>query len=148
MTLNHFELNEAMLALKDFSITTRHDFHKIPELSGEEVKASKMCREILHAAGYSIADFDACTAFYAYLIVEPAFTTIAWRCEMVNLTNHHYSTNHDGRSHNCGHGTHMAISLTAAKYLPANKSALPSGFCLQHIQWWHNSKSSYCKRTS
>ncbi|MGF1723049.1 M20 family metallopeptidase [Vibrio kyushuensis] len=129
MTLNNFELNESMLALKKFSITTRRELHKIPELSGEEVKTSKMCREILHAAGYSITGFDSCTGFYADLIVDPAFTTIAWRCdmdalEMVDLTNNQYSSNHDGRAHNCGHDTHMAISLTAAMYLSENKSEM------------------------
>ena len=129
MIINKFELSENLLELKEFSTYVRRELHKIPELSGKETKTAKFCRTHMIEAGYNINAYDGYTGFIADLIVNPDFELIAWRAdmdalEMPDLTNDENASTHDGCSHNCGHDTHMAIALTAAKYLAQNKDEL------------------------
>ena len=44
---NIYNVSEKLFQLNDFSKKTRQDLHKIPELSGEEYKTSKYCRELM-----------------------------------------------------------------------------------------------------
>ncbi|MGF1702080.1 M20 family metallopeptidase [Photobacterium makurazakiensis] len=127
--LSKFELNEKLLSLQEYSVKTRRDLHMIPELSGEEYKTSKYCKTLMAEYGYTVVSYDGYTGFIADLIVDPAFSLVGFRAdmdalEMDDLTDNEYSSTHEGRSHNCGHDTHMTILLTAAKYLAANQSEL------------------------
>ncbi len=127
--LSQFELNENLLKLQGFSVNARRDLHKIPELSGEELETSKYCRTLMTEFGYTLRTYDGHTGFIADLIVDPSFTTIAFRAdmdalEMDDLTNDENSSLNEGRAHNCGHDTHMAIALTAANYLSKNTAEL------------------------
>ncbi|MGF1681331.1 M20 metallopeptidase family protein [Photobacterium minamisatsumaniensis] len=127
--LSKFELNENLLSLQEYSVKTRRDLHMIPELSGEEYKTSKYCKTLMAEYGYTVVSYDGYTGFIADLIVDPAFSLVGFRAdmdalEMDDLTDNEYSSTHEGRSHNCGHDTHMTILLTAAKYLAANQSEL------------------------
>lgn len=129
MTQHKFELNEDLLLLNEFSVSIRRQLHKIPELSGEEFKTAQLCRKVLENEGYSITTYDDYTGFIANLVVDSSFPIMGWRAdmdalEMTDLTNNDHSSTHEGRAHNCGHDTHMAIALTSAKYLAQNKEQL------------------------
>lgn len=129
MTLHNFELSSKLLELKEFSINIRRELHKIPELSGKEFKTAALCKSILKKEGYKITTYNNYTGFIADFIIDKNYKTIAWRAdmdalEMTDLTDNEYSSIHEGRAHNCGHDTHMAIALTAAKYIAKNKKDL------------------------
>lgn len=126
---NKYNISEKLFTLEAFSKKTRQDLHKIPELSGQEYKTSKYCRELMESFGYSIRQFEKYTGFTADLIIDPTKSLIAYRTdidglEMPDLTNNEHSSVHEGCAHNCGHDTHMTIALTAAKYLSENRSEL------------------------
>ena len=126
---NIYNVSEKLFQLNDFSKKTRQDLHKIPELSGEEYKTSKYCRELMESFGYQIKTFDGYTGFTADLIVNSEFPLIAIRAdmdglEMPDLTNNEHSSVHQGCAHNCGHDTHMTMALTSAKYLAENREEM------------------------
>jgi amidohydrolase len=112
--------------LKRFCVQVRRDLHQIPELSGLEYKTSAYCKEQLLGFGYRIVEYEGYTGFYAELNLCDSFKRIAFRAdmdalEMPDLTDDAYTSRHEGVAHNCGHDTHMAIALTAAKYLIENR---------------------------
>lgn len=126
---NKYNVSEKLFALEAFSKKTRQDLHKIPELSGEEYKTSKYCRELMESFGYTIRQFEGYTGFTAELTVNPAYRLIAYRTdidglEMPDMTCNEHSSVHEGCAHNCGHDTHMTIALTAAKYLSEHRDEL------------------------
>ncbi|PSW08820.1 amidohydrolase [Photobacterium sanctipauli] len=127
--LSRFDINEKLLELTNFSIESRQDLHRIPELSGEEYKTSAYCRKIMEECGYMIKTYEGYTGFIADLIVDVSYKTVAFRAdmdalEMDDLTENDHKSSHEGRAHNCGHDVHMATLLTAAKYLAAYPSEL------------------------
>lgn len=126
---NKHNISEKLFALEAFSKKTRQDLHKIPELSGEEFKTSKYCRDLMESFGYSIRNFEGFTGFTADLIIDPAKRLIGYRTdmdglEMPDMTCNEHSSVHEGCAHNCGHDTHMTIALTAAKYLSEHREEL------------------------
>lgn len=119
-------LNQAR-SIKDWSVQHRRHLHQYPELSLKEKQTAKYCTDVLHNLGYKIkpiwgygfiADFNA-----------NAKKTIALRADMDALpmqenNSHDFISKHDGVAHMCGHDSHMAIALTAARLLSENKKKL------------------------
>ena len=127
--MKNFKIDPELLTLSDFSKTVRGHLHTIPELSGEEYKTSSYCQSILKELGYSITTYEGYTGFIADLHINDSFKLIAWRAdidalEMEDKTTGEYCSTHEGRAHNCGHDSHMAIALTAAKYFTQNMDKL------------------------
>lgn len=127
--MNHYTIEPALLALRDFSHEVRHHLHTIPEASGVEFKTSAYCRELMTGFGYRLTDYPGFTGFHGDLLVDPALPTIAFRADMDGLEMHDMSevafkSSHEGMAHNCGHDSHMAIALTAAKFLAGNRACL------------------------
>lgn len=127
--LEQFNLQQDLLALTQYCFDARRELHQIPELSGEEIKTSAFCCNLMAEAGFHIRTYEGFTGFIADLDVNPEFEKIAFRAdmdglEMQDLTHDAYSSKHEGRAHNCGHDSHMAIALTAAKYLAAHQADL------------------------
>nr|WP_086938804.1 M20 family metallopeptidase [Thaumasiovibrio occultus] len=125
----NFNLDEKLVALHAFSVNTRRELHKIPELSGEEIKTSAFCRELMTEMGYALTTYEGFTGFIADLTIDPSWKRVAFRADMDGLemddqTETDHVSIHPGKAHNCGHDTHMAIALTAAKYLAENQSEL------------------------
>lgn len=123
--MEKFDIKKDILQLKNTCFDHRHHLHKIPEASGKEYETSRYLKECMAGLGYQVTEYEECTGFIADLIVDPSFKTIAWRAdidalEMEDKTENEYKSTHEGLAHNCGHDTHMAISLTAAEYLAAN----------------------------
>lgn len=118
-----------LMSLKAFSVSVRHDLHRIPEASGQEFKTAAYCQSVLRDAGLSIRTWPCCTGFIADLHVNDNYPLVAFRAdmdalEMPDLTECDYSSEHPGLSHNCGHDSHMAILLTTARYLSASPERL------------------------
>ncbi|MGL5539618.1 MAG: M20/M25/M40 family metallo-hydrolase, partial [Aeromonas veronii] len=127
--MNNIHIEPALLALRDFSHEVRHHLHTIPEASGVEFKTSAYCRELMAGFGYRLTDYPGFTGFHGDLVVDPVLPTIAFRADMDGLEMHDMSdvafkSTHEGMAHNCGHDSHMAIALTAAKFLAANRDRL------------------------
>lgn len=127
--MNNIHIEPALLALRDFSQEVRHHLHTIPEASGVEFKTSAYCRELMAGFGYRLTDYPGFTGFHGDLVVDPVLPTIAFRADMDGLEMHDMSevafkSTHEGMAHNCGHDSHMAIALTAAKFLSEERSRL------------------------
>lgn len=126
---SNFNLDSKLLGLHEFSIKTRRDLHQIPEISGEEFKTTAYCQALMTEMGYSLTTYEGFTGFIADLTVNPEWKRVGFRAdmdalEMDDMTDNEYRSTHEGRSHNCGHDTHMAIILTTAKYLAENQGEL------------------------
>lgn len=67
---NLYNVSEELFKLNSFSKKTRQDLHQIPELSGEEFKTSKYCRDLMSSFGYEITTYDGFTGFTANLIID------------------------------------------------------------------------------
>nr|WP_232370049.1 M20 family metallopeptidase [Xenorhabdus lircayensis] len=118
-----------MFVLKEFSKKTRQNLHKIPELSGQELKTSQYCRDLMTRFGYTIKTYEGYTGFIADLITDPEKPLIAFRADMdalamPDMTNNEHRSVHEGCAHNCGHDTHMTIALTAANYLSQHQDEM------------------------
>ena len=127
--MNHYHIEPDLLALRDFSYEVRHHLHRIPEYSGAEFKTSAYCRGLMEEFGYRITLYPGFTGFHGDLAVDPTLPTIAFRADMDGLEMHDMSevafkSTHEGMAHNCGHDSHMAIALTAARFLAANRDRL------------------------
>lgn len=125
----NFNLDSKLLSMHEFSINTRRELHKIPELSGEEFKTTAFCQELMTKFGYKLTTYAGFTGFIADLTIDSNWKRIAFRAdidglEMPDMTNNEFSSIHEGRAHNCGHDTHMTIALTTAKYLAENQAEL------------------------
>lgn len=129
MDKNRYNVSEKLFELNEFSKKTRQYLHKIPELSGQEFKTSRYCRDLMSGFGYTIKTYADYTGFVADLIVDPAKPLIAFRADMdalamPDMTNNEHTSVHEGCAHNCGHDTHMAIALTAANYLSQHRDEM------------------------
>lgn len=118
-----------LMSLKTFSVSVRHDLHRIPEASGKEFKTAAYCQSVLCDAGLTIHTWPCCTGFIADLHVNDNYPLVAFRAdmdalEMPDLTECDYTSEHPGLAHNCGHDSHMAILLTTARYLAASPECL------------------------
>lgn len=127
--MDKFNIHPDLLALKATCFNHRHELHRIPEPSGKEFKTSAYLKAAMSNLGYALTTFDECTGFWADLIVDPSFSTIAWRAdidalEMEDKTENDHTSIHEGLAHNCGHDTHMAIALTAAEFLIQHQAEL------------------------
>lgn len=108
--------------LEHFSKEARHYLHSVPEASGKEYKTSQYCKVLMQSLGYKITEYPGFTGFYADLDIDSHKKRIAFRAdmdglEMPDLTETEFQSTHEGMAHNCGHDTHMAIALTAARFL-------------------------------
>lgn len=111
--------------LKDYVVSLRREFHQIPELSTEEYETSKRVQKELDALGISYQTFpDHCGIIG--MIENGDGPVIALRADMdalsvVEENQLPFSSKNPGKMHACGHDGHMAMLLTAAKLLVAEK---------------------------
>lgn len=127
--MKDYQISDKIKYLEDFSRETRHYLHTIPEASGVEHLTSRYCKELMKANGYRITESSKYTGFWADLHLSDDFPRIAFRAdmdglEMPDLSDVSYKSRHDNLSHNCGHDAHMAIALTAARYMAEHPGEL------------------------
>ncbi len=99
--------------------------HAIPELGFQEFKTSAILAEELRKAGYEVQDKVAGTGIIGTLKGKDPGLTFALRADMDALpmeekTGLPYASTHPGTMHACGHDSHSAMLLFAAKAIAAN----------------------------
>lgn len=103
------------------TVTYYRDLHRIPELSGQERKTADYIAGVLSALGYRPQRLGHC-GVSADLVTDPALPWILLRADMDALPIEENScaakpSEHPGVMHACGHDSHVAMLLGAAKAL-------------------------------
>ncbi|EGV2902201.1 amidohydrolase [Salmonella enterica] len=127
--MKDYQISQELSLLGEFSKEVRHYLHTIPEVSGAEYKTSAYCRKMMQSFGYTVVEYPGFTGFHADLNIAGNIKRVAFRAdmdglEMPDLTESEYRSVHDNMAHNCGHDSHMAIALTAARFLAENQHVL------------------------
>ncbi len=115
--------------IKDEIIKNRRWFHAHPELGFEEIETSLFIKNYLTALGLDVKTGIAATGITAVLEGDLPGNTLLLRADIDALPvkegyESDFKSKYDGRMHACGHDTHMAILLGAARLLVNNKSRL------------------------
>jgi len=116
-------------ALKAYTVALRRDFHRHPELAFQERLTSQKIAEELRALGLEVQTGLAKTGLVAILEGEQDGPTLGYRADMDALpireeTGLDFASQHEGIMHACGHDGHMAIALTVARWLAAQRHRL------------------------
>ncbi|MEL7311617.1 MAG: amidohydrolase [Pseudomonadota bacterium] len=132
------KLELATAALTDDVVELRRYFHEFPELSNEEFKTAERIEKELRAMGLEPKTGIAGTGVVAVIEGGKPGPLVALRADMDGLPvveqvdlpfaskqKSTYLGNEVGVMHACGHDTHMAMVLGAAKALAANREDLP-----------------------
>jgi amidohydrolase len=114
---------------EDYIVKMRQDFHKNPETGFKEFRTSKIVKEELLSFGFTVEDEIGVTGLVGTLVGNSSGKTIGLRADMDALSmkeenNVPYKSQNEGVMHSCGHDTHTAMLLGAAKYFGENKDKL------------------------
>lgn len=114
---------------EDLCIEMRRDLHKIPELELELPKTAKYVKDKLDEFGIEYVEMLDGNAVVATVYGNEEGKCLAIRADMDALpiqeeTGLSFASTHDGKMHACGHDSHTAIALTAAKIVNENKDKL------------------------
>jgi len=114
---------------EEYITTMRRDFHKHPETGFKEFRTSKIIKEELLKFGYTVEEGIGVTGIVGTLTGNSKGKTIGLRADMdalnmQELNDAPYKSLNDGVMHSCGHDTHTAMLLGAAKYFSEHKDEL------------------------
>ena len=118
---------ESAKSISEYIIKIRRIIHQNPEPSWHEFETSKLIAEELHKMNISVRTFEK-PGVIGDLIIDKSFPTVALRADidalsMIENTDLPFcSTN--GFAHTCGHDTHIAMLLGAAKILSKTRDKL------------------------
>ncbi len=102
----------------------RREFHRYPELSGQEIRTTKKICQVLESLKIAVQTFEDMTGAVGLLTGKhqdpETARTIALRADidalpMTELCGHDYQSLHEGVMHACGHDANIAIVLGVAK---------------------------------
>ncbi len=115
---------------KDYLIQTRRQLHRCPEIGYDLPKTSKLVGEKLREIGLEYTDRYAPCSLVCDINPEKTGKTIALRADMDALpitekTGLPFASEHEGYMHACGHDTHTACLLAAAKVLYGMRDRIP-----------------------
>ncbi len=124
------ELVDAAAGVQDDVVAIRRDIHQNPELDLENPRTQGVILEALSGLGYDITKGEALTSVVADLVVDPDKPTVLLRADtdalpMTEDTEETFKSQIEGRAHACGHDSHVAMLLGAARLASENKSSLP-----------------------
>ena len=107
----------------------RQEFHRYPELSGQEKRTRETIKEFLQSLGIEVQTFDSQYGLCGLIKGEQPGPVIALRADMdaLPITEQNdvpYKSQHQGIMHACGHDGHMAILMGAARMLMQDRSQL------------------------
>ncbi len=111
-------------------ISLRREFHRIPEVAGEEFKTAALMAETLRSWGIETRTGVGGTGVVATVRGRAGDgPAVAVRADMDGLpvtedTGLPFASEHPGRMHACGHDGHMAIALGAARTLEGMRDRL------------------------
>ncbi len=113
----------------DYVIDRRRYFHANPELSFKEVETTKVLKAELEAMGLEVQTFEDYQGLVATLDTGKPGRTLMLRADIdalpvVEETGLEFTSKNEGVMHACGHDTHMAMLLGAAKVLTEIKDQL------------------------
>lgn len=138
------ELLELAEAQTPEIVRLRRDFHKHPELSFEEERTSRVIRNYLEGLGLSVTQPDGVHGLWADLAAPGATRTLGFRADMDALAMDEVASDskrdfvsvHEGVAHCCGHDSHMAMLLGAARLLAQGEPAPRHNvrFLFQHAE--------------
>lgn len=116
-------------ANEDLCIEMRRELHKIPELELELPKTVAYVKSKLDDFGIEYKEYVNGNGLSALIEGSEAGKCLAIRADMDALpvaeeTGLEFASTHPGKMHACGHDSHTAIALTAAKILNENKDKL------------------------
>ena len=114
--------------ISEYLIRQRRHFHQNPEVSWQEYKTSKHIQSELDKMGIPYVVIDD-LGIIATLRGQKASPVIGLRCDMDALpvtekTGLPFASQNERVMHACGHDSHMAMLLGAAKILSENKAAV------------------------
>ncbi len=125
------ELAQAVARLRPKMVATRRDFHKHPELSGEEMRTAQVIAARLRDLSFDDVGTDVGGHGVIGLLhgARPG-PVIAYRADMdalpiEDVLERDYRSRAPGVKHACGHDAHMAIALGAAEVLAAHREIWP-----------------------
>ena len=115
--------------LKDYIIGLRREFHRIPEEGNILPKTQARVCEELDKLGIPYKKGSEDSSIVALIEGGQPGKVIALRADMDALPIHEetglpFASEHDGFMHACGHDTHMAMLLGAARILSEHKAEL------------------------
>ena len=115
-----------------YIIEKRRYFHAHPELSLNEWETTKTLVEEVKALGYEVETFDDYPGLVATLDTGKSGRTVMLRADIDALpvkecTGLPFASQNEGVMHACGHDTHTAMLLGAAKILSEVKDEIPCG---------------------
>jgi amidohydrolase len=118
------------LGHKDRIVEWRRSLHRIPELAYKEEKTSGLLAAALEEMGLDVREGVAGTGVVALLKGGKPGKVVALRADMDALpleerTDLPFASVHEGRMHACGHDSHMAMVLGAARVLKDVQDELP-----------------------
>ncbi len=116
--MNYAEVSERATALQDQIVAWRRDIHQHPELGFQEYRTAGIAAEQLRSLGYEVQTGVAKTGIVA--TIGEGSRVIAVRADMdalpVNELNEvSYASQTPGKMHACGHDSHTAMLLGAAR---------------------------------
>lgn len=122
-------LQEA-LEIKDETTAIRRDIHRHPELGLEETRTSAIVAEQLKGFGLEVTTGIAETGVVGLLRGKADSPVLLLRFDMDALpitedTGVEYASENPGKMHACGHDSHVAVGLSAAKLLAARREEIP-----------------------
>ena len=114
---------------EDLCIEMRRELHKIPELELELPKTVAYVKSKLDDFGLSYKEYVNGNGLSVLIEGSEPGKCLAIRADMDALPVHEetgleFASTHPGKMHACGHDSHTAIALTAAKILNENKDKL------------------------
>ena len=127
MNANNLPALEAIRAIEDEIIDTRHQIHANPELGFEEVATSDLVAERLQRWGYEVHRGLGKTGVVGTLRCGDGAKRIGIRADMdalpITETNGRpWASRVLGKMHACGHDGHTAMLLGAARHLAATRN--------------------------
>jgi amidohydrolase len=130
IAINNEKLLEVISKLKEELIGVRHEFHKHPELSNEEIKTTETLRKLLTTVGIRVLDLPLKTGLVAEVSGNKEGPVIAIRGDIdalpiIEETELDYKSEFFGKMHACGHDFHTTVILGAAYLLKQKESTLP-----------------------
>lgn len=135
------ELEAAVRAVAPDVVAWRRHFHAHPELSYQEFETSRFIVERLAEFGGFDISRPTETSVMARLIGKPGGKTLAFRADidalaLTELNDFDFASKNPGKMHACGHDTHAAMLLGAAKALSKMKGRIDGEvrFIFQHAE--------------
>jgi len=122
-------LIEAARALQPRTVSLRRQLHKHPEVGLNLPKTQAAVVHALEGLDLHVSKGESCTSVTAVLNGDEPGPSVLLRGDMDALPLQEdsglaFSSEEDGRMHACGHDTHTAMLVSAARLLQSRKAAL------------------------